>query len=312
MLQLSPGAHIIFKNIMYLLKYERINKIFNLGEKRDCSMGLNYHKDQDIKAFFKANRVHFEKRLLDEAVNVRDKIDEIRQIGNINLLENAHKLVLYVVEGKGEELVAFANQEGEAWARFSLTLSFKLEWVQAIRRTLWAFLHQYDYLKGEEVHIDQFYAQEKEINQGIDQFLNRFFIAYSKFKDELIESQRRIVENLSVPIIPIDAAISVLPLIGSIDSHRSASIAEKVLMEISTKRIQTLIIDLSGVADMESYVIDKFLKLIDGIEMMGCKAVITGLHPVVVKKMIDLGVSFGDKAILKGTLQQAIRDYLLE
>jgi hypothetical protein len=46
--------------------------------------------------------------------------------------------------------------------------------------------------------------------------------------------------------------------------------------------------------------------------MMGCEAVITGLHPVVVKKMIDLGVSFGDKANLKGTLQQAIRDYMLK
>ncbi|WP_339164082.1 STAS domain-containing protein [Siminovitchia sp. FSL W7-1587] len=274
-------------------------------------MELTYHEDQDIKAFLKENRDQFEKRLLEEAVNVRDKIEEIRQIGNINLLENAHKLVLFVVEGRGEEVVAFANQEGEAWARFSLTLSFKLEWVQAIRRTLWAFLHQYDYLKGKQVPIDQFYAVEKEINQGIDQFLNRFFIAYSKFKDELIESQRKMVENLSAPIIPIDASISVLPLIGSIDNRRSASITEKVLMEISSKRIQTLIMDLSGVGEMEPYVIDQFLKMIDGIEMMGCKAVITGLHPVVVKKVIDLGVSFGDKAILKGTLQQAIRDYLL-
>ncbi|MFS0644371.1 STAS domain-containing protein [Siminovitchia sp. 179-K 8D1 HS] len=275
-------------------------------------MVLTYHEDQDIKAFLKENRDQFEKRLLEEAVNVRDKIDEIRQIGNINLMENAHKLVLYVVEGRGQELVAFANQEGEAWERFSLTLSFKLEWVQAIRRTLWAFLHEYDYLKGKEVHIDQFYAQEKEINQRIDQFLNRFFISYSKFKDELIESQRKIMDHLSVPIIPIDAAISVLPLIGSIDSRRSASIVEKVLMEIANKRIQTLIIDLFGVGDMEADVIDKFLKLIDGIEMMGCKAVMTGLHPVVAKKMIDLGVSIGNKAILKGTLQQAIQDYLLK
>lgn len=275
-------------------------------------MVLTYHEDQDIKAFLKENRDQFEKRLLEEAVNVRDKIDEIRQIGNINLMENAHKLVLYVVEGRGQELVAFANQEGEAWERFSLTLSFKLEWVQAIRRTLWAFLHEYDYLKGKEVHIDQFYAQEKEINQRIDEFLNRFFIAYSKFKDELIESQRKIVENLSAPIIPIDAAISVLPLIGSIDSRRSASITEKVLVEISNKRIQTLIMDLSGVGDMEPYVIDRFLKMIDGIKMMGCKTVITGLRPVLAKKIIGLGVPFGDKAILKGTLQQAIRDYLLK
>lgn len=128
----------------------------------------------------------------------------------------------------------------------------------------------------------------------------------------MIEAQREIVENLSVPIIPINSTICVLPLIGEIDESRALRVEEKALKEISKLRIRTLIVDLSGVANMEPEVIDRFLKIIDGIKLMGCEAVLTGLHPIIVRKMINLGVSFGNRAIMKGTLQLALKDYLTE
>nr|WP_186306502.1 STAS domain-containing protein [Siminovitchia fortis] len=275
-------------------------------------LDIVYKPNMSLKDFFKQNKDSFEERLLQEAVTVRDKIEEIRIIGNINLLDNAHKLVMYVIEEREKEMVDFATQEGKAWAMHSLTLAFKLEWVQAIRRTLWAFLHFYDSKSGEVDHVERFYPLEKSINQGVDQFLNTFFLSYSKYKDELIEAQREIVENLSVPIIPINSTICVLPLIGEIDESRALRIEEKALKEISKLRIRTLIVDLSGVANMEPEVIDRFLKIIDGIKLMGCEAVLTGLHPIIVRKMINLGVSFGDRAIMKGTLQLALKDYLTE
>ncbi len=44
--------------------------------------------------------------------------------------------------------------------------------------------------------------------------------------------------------------------------------------------------------------------------MMGCKTIITGLRPEIVKMMIRNGLSFESKAVTKGTLQQALADYL--
>ncbi|MFP7415906.1 STAS domain-containing protein, partial [Priestia filamentosa] len=54
-----------------------------------------------------------------------------------------------------------------------------------------------------------------------------------------------------------------------------------------------------------------FHKVLDGINMMGCKSVITGLRPELVREMIHLGINFNQKAITKGTLQQSLKDYLL-
>jgi rsbT co-antagonist protein RsbR len=271
-----------------------------------------YNQRVKMTDFIRDNKQNFQDKLLSEAVNVASKINDILETGNIDLLKNAQKLALYVVEQKEEQLVAFAQQEGIAWAEHSLTLAFKLEWVQAIRRTLWHFLYQYDRINNHFIDREEFYALEKRINDRIDQFLNTFIISYSKYKDELIASQRDLVEHLSVPIIPLSQSVAVLPLIGMIDIHRIQTIEEKVLMGISDLKIETLIIDLSGIANMEMHVIDYFQKVLTGISMMGCKAILTGLRADLVKTMIHSGISFKDKEEAKGTLQQTLKEYLVQ
>lgn len=273
-------------------------------------MEMTFNPKDEITEFIRANRELFEQKLLSEAVYVASKIHEILQKGNIDLLKNAERLVVYIVEEKEEELIAFAEQEGKAWAEHSLTLAFKLEWIQAIRRTLWNFLNQYEQLNSRLNGNNDFFSLERRINDRVDQFLNTFFLSYTNYRDELLNSQRKLVEHLSVPIIPVSASVAVLPLIGTIDDYRMRIIEEKILMEISRLQVQTLIMDLSGIADMEMNVIDQFQKIMNGISMMGAKAVITGLRPDLVRKMIQTGISFDRTAETRGTLQQTLKQFL--
>jgi rsbT co-antagonist protein RsbR len=273
-------------------------------------MEATFKQRDEVTEFIKANRDLFEQKLLSEAVNVASKINDILQKGNIDLLKNAERLIVYIVEQQEEELIAFAEQEGLAWAEHSLTVAFKLEWVQAIRRTLWHFLYQFDRMNNSFTDREEFFPLEKRINDRVDQFLNTFFLSYTKYKDEILNSQRKLVEHLSVPIIPISNSVAVLPLIGMIDEYRIRIIEEKVLMDISRLKVQTLIMDLSGVAEMEMNVIDHFQKVLNGISMMGSKAVITGLRPELVRNMIHAGITFEQKAETRGTLQQTLKSYL--
>jgi rsbT co-antagonist protein RsbR len=273
-------------------------------------MAQALQNSEDLKIFLNVNKEEFEEKLLSEAVNVKEKIDEILAIGNIDLVSNAHKLVVYIIDGEEEELNLFAKQEGIAWATHSIELAFKLEWVQAIRRTLWKFIERYSQTSAAELAAD-FFRLEELVNNGVDEFLNTFFISYSTYKDSLILAHRQLVENLSVPIIPINTSVCILPLIGSVDSFRTNILEEKVLTEIGRSRIQTLIIDLSGIANMEIEVIHHLMKIIDGTAMMGCKSVITGLRAEVVRKMIHLDLSFDKKTKTLGTLQQALKEYLV-
>ncbi|MDM5356453.1 STAS domain-containing protein [Peribacillus sp. ACCC06369] len=263
-----------------------------------------------ILEFIQENKEDFEDSLLNEAFNVREKIEEILTVGNIDLINNAHILIQYIIEGKEQELQAFAKQEGIAWATHAIPLTFKLEWVQAIRRTLWKFLQEYNEVTN-KVLTEEFFSVEKQVNNQVDRFLNVFFITYSQYKDSLIMAQKELVENLSVPIIPITPTICILPLIGAVDLYRTNILEEKVLTEIGKLRIQILIMDLSGIMEMEVEVIDHLMKIIDGTSLMGCTTVITGLRAEVVRKMINVGMKLNEKAQTLGTLQQALNKYLL-
>jgi len=272
------------------------------------ALPLEYVEESSIKDFFLGNRKAFEEKLLDEAINVKDQIDEIQNIGNINLLNNAHKLVLFIVEGREHDLISFAKQEGVAWAKHSLTLALKLEWVKAIRRTMWNFLYQYDLLNQTQADRLSFFSLEKNINDLMDQFLTYFFISYSKFKDELLEKQHKLVEHLSVPIIPLNEEICILPLIGTIDDRRIMTIQDKVLAEIETNHIHTLIIDLSGVASIDTQAANDLVKVIKGISIMGCKPILTGLRAELVKSLISRGIGLNSHAEFKGTLKLALHE----
>ncbi|RDW20260.1 anti-anti-sigma factor [Oceanobacillus arenosus] len=264
----------------------------------------------DIDKYILNNREEFQAKLLSEASNVATKIHAILEAGNIDLLKNAETIALYVLGNKRDNLIAFAEVEGISWARHSLTLALKLEWVHAIRRTLWHFLREYNQLNNSSASVEDFYELEQVINDGIDEFLNNFFISYSKFKDELIMNQRMLVEHLTVPIIPVSSSIAVLPLIGMFDSYRMDIIEEKALSEISRLRINALIIDLSGITDMDENTVAHFQKVLIEIKLMGSKSILTGLRPTLAKKMVNLGVDIGENTEIKGNLQQALNEYL--
>ncbi len=269
-----------------------------------------FYDTTNISQYISINKQEFQEKLLSEAVNVATNIESILKDGNIDLLKNAQKLVLYVVEDKSEELIAFANEEGIAWAKYSLTVAFKLEWVHAIRRTLWYFIRQYNQINKDVNLKDNFFQLEEKVNDGIDEFLNTFFISYSHYKDELILSQRKLVEHLSVPIIPVSQTVAVLPLIGTFDAYRMDIIEEKVLTDIAKLRIMTLIIDLSGISDMDEVTIARFQKVLIGITLMGAKSVITGLRPELVRQMVHLGIDLTSYTETKATLQQTLNNYL--
>ncbi|WP_270179717.1 STAS domain-containing protein [Alkalihalobacillus sp. CinArs1] len=269
---------------------------------------LTYKDSFQFLDFFEANSQSFTETLLQEAVNVKDKINEILRVGNIDLVSNAHTLVVYIIEQNDQDLHAFAVKEGIAWATHSLAISFKLEWVQAIRRTLWVYFQKYTELERNDTGI-HFFEMEKQINNRVDHFLNSFFISYTEYKDSLIRAQKEQVENLSVPIIPINDSVSILPLIGTMDAQRTEILEEKVLTAISEMRIHTLIMDLSGIADINRDDIYRLVQIVDGASLMGCTTVITGLRKLVVMKITELGIKLNEEIKTLGTLQQALRQY---
>ncbi|MDP4106307.1 MAG: ATP-binding protein [Bacillota bacterium] len=262
--------------------------------------------NQSLEDFVKENLEKIHDQLLQEDYEISSRLKEIEEISDISLKKNVFDLIKLVFKNSPHELITFAKGEGKKWAKHSLQLNLKLEWLQSLRKVLWDFVYNFYRVSNQELSREDFFQIERKVNYSLDTFIKQFSISYNQFKDEILRTQREMVEDLSVPIIPLTKTVSILPLIGTIDTFRANTVNEKVLRQIEVLQIETIIIDLSGVTFLDSAVLNHLFKLFDGIELMGCKAVLTGIRSEIAGSMLKMGLTINNNVIKKGNLQQAL------
>jgi rsbT co-antagonist protein RsbR len=166
----------------------------------------------------------------------------------------------------------------------------------------------YNYYQHVSVTIEEFFTFEKKTNHFIDTYLNHYIISYNDYRNKVLQSQREVIEELSVPIIPLTNKIAILPIVGTMDTYRAKRLQEKALMEIEKEKFKKIIIDLSGVAYMDTAVVSHLFKIVDGFLLLGCEAIVTGIRSEVANTMIELGVTLGERIKTKADLQQALEE----
>ena len=97
-----------------------------------------------------------------------------------------------------------------------------------------------------------------------------------------------------------------LPVIGSVDSHRGSEIMSRLLAEIVAKRATDVIVDMTGVEIVDTSVADHFIKLVGAMKLLGTRGIITGIQPAVAQAMVGLGVDLVTIVTLRN-LEQGLR-----
>jgi len=109
---------------------------------------------------------------------------------------------------------------------------------------------------------------------------------------EAMEAQKRAIQELSTPIIPIMDRILVMPLVGSIDSMRARDITRALLEGINAHRAQVVILDITGVSVVDSGVANHLNKTIHAARLKGAHTIITGVSDAVAETIVDLGIDW--------------------
>lgn len=118
------------------------------------------------------------------------------------------------------------------------------------------------------------------------------------------------VRELSTPVIPVHDGVLVLPLVGTIDSLRSAQVMDSLLTAIQKDRASVVIIDITGVPVVDTGVADHLLRSTRAAALLGAKCVLVGVAPAVAQTLVQLGVDLGD-LVIRSNLQAGI-SYALE
>ena len=60
-----------------------------------------------------------------------------------------------------------------------------------------------------------------KINFTLDHVIELFIYKYEEVNQELLNSQKEMITELSCPVISINSAIGILPIVGGIDTYRA-------------------------------------------------------------------------------------------
>jgi rsbT co-antagonist protein RsbR len=100
--------------------------------------------------------------------------------------------------------------------------------------------------------------------------------------------------------------ILVMPLVGSIDTMRARDIMRILLRGISEHRAKVVILDVTGVAVMDTGIVNHLNKTIQAARLKGARTIVTGISDAVAEAIVDLGIDWGAVETLRD-LQTGLR-----
>ncbi|MFD6211400.1 STAS domain-containing protein [Peribacillus sp. NPDC060253] len=110
-------------------------------------------------------------------------------------------------------------------------------------------------------------------------------------RKEIERHHKREINKVSAPIVPVYDGISVLPLVGSIDSGRAKQLLETIPKEMQKQNVHWLIIDFSGIYNFDKFVTAYLLKIKSVLELLGVRTIITGIKPEFAQLAVHLGIN---------------------
>lgn len=113
-----------------------------------------------------------------------------------------------------------------------------------------------------------------------------------------IRAQAALLAELSTPILRIAPGALVVPLVGSLDSHRAARVVESLLQSVEEQRAELVIVDITGVPIVDTQVANLLIQAARAARLLGSRTVLTGIRPDVAQTIVALGVDLGDIATL--------------
>ena len=125
-------------------------------------------------------------------------------------------------------------------------------------------------------------------------------------KLELIERQSATIRALATPIIRVWDEILCLPVIGTVDSQRTADMMTGLLESIVSEQARYAIVDLTGVAVVDTTTADHLIKLFKAAKVLGVAGVLCGIQPAVAQTVVALGMDLGDVVTMR-TLEEALK-----
>jgi rsbT co-antagonist protein RsbR len=136
---------------------------------------------------------------------------------------------------------------------------------------------------------------------------NTVAVGFVQERERIIREQQEAIRELSTPVLQVRERLLILPIIGVIDPHRARQLTEQLLRGIRTNRAKVVVIDITGVAAMDSNIANHIVQTVQASRLLGATVIVTGLSPEIAQTLVNIGVDLG-KMTTVGDLQGGIEE----
>jgi rsbT co-antagonist protein RsbR len=144
---------------------------------------------------------------------------------------------------------------------------------------------------------------------GTEQEQSALFRMELEEKLEMVEQQRVAIRSLSTPIIEVWSGVLCLPVVGVMDTARSAEMTSALLQTIVEKETRYAIIDITGIDVMDTRTVDHFIRMAKAIRLLGAECALTGLNPHIAQTVVHMGLDLSD-IVTHRSLRDALYRYV--
>jgi rsbT co-antagonist protein RsbR len=126
-------------------------------------------------------------------------------------------------------------------------------------------------------------------------------------RERVIMQQQEAIRELTTPVLQIRDRLLMLPIIGTIDTHRARLLTENLLHAIRANRAKVVVMDVTGVLAVDTKVANHLLQTVAAARLMGATVIVTGLSSEVAQTLVNLGVDLAGLQTI-GDLQGGIEE----
>jgi rsbT co-antagonist protein RsbR len=158
------------------------------------------------------------------------------------------------------------------------------------------------------VHFEYYAVPLKDKNENIIGGLEYILDITERVRDEKrLEEQSNTIRKISTPAIELWDRVLIIPVLGVIDSMRAQQMTDTMLHKIKETSSKVIILDIEGVAAVDTAVANHLIKITKATRLMGCQCIISGISPAVANTIVQLGIDMGDIKT-NSTLREALVD----
>jgi rsbT co-antagonist protein RsbR len=136
---------------------------------------------------------------------------------------------------------------------------------------------------------------------------NTVAVSFVQERERVIRQQQDAIKELSTPVLQVRERLLILPIIGVLDTQRARQLTEQLLKGIRTHRAKVVVIDITGVPNVDAEVANSLVQTVDASRLMGAGVIITGLSSEIAQTLVTIGVDLS-KMNTVGDLQGGIEE----